>query len=317
MSVIQPAQTNLVLDPAFAKAETERAFGPQIKIAREIVGESVALFQRAFSSSKRDLSDLVVIGVLYRQVVAMFDSAVLNLENGACYAALVPIRAMWEAGLSIEWMLKRGKDQYARQFYVAFVRSQRSWASNLIPGSPEHAALQEARRLSGKQPATDPPAEKVASARETVSGADEILASDKNRDINAKFENLNLKAGRDAAWTKPDPGSIYGLAKELGHLDEYQELYRFLSYPTHGGLMNTHLEFKGVDVNIEHIRSPEDFTIAFNLGVTFGLRSYLQIQDEYRRGEAADFGKRYIERWQQAFRNVPGITIPIEYVRMS
>ncbi len=316
MSVIQPAQTNLVLDPTFAKAETERAFGPQLKMARELVEESVGLFQRAFTTAKRDMSDLVVLGVFYRQVVAMFDSAVLSLENGACYASLVPIRALWEAGISIKWILERGKDHYTRQFYVAFLRNQRSWASNLIPGSPEHVAWQEARRLSGKPPEPDPPSDKIASAQETVATANRILATDKYREMDAKFEKLGIPPGHDTAWTKPDPGSVHGLARELGYLDEYRQLYRYLSYPTHGSLMTAHLNFEGDTVNIEHIRSPDGFKIAFELGVTFALRSYLQIQDEYRYGERADFGKRYVERWQRNFRSVPGMTITTEYVRM-
>jgi hypothetical protein len=39
VSLIQPAQTNLLLDPTYAKAETERIFQPQLTMAREFVEE--------------------------------------------------------------------------------------------------------------------------------------------------------------------------------------------------------------------------------------------------------------------------------------
>ena len=313
MSLIQPAQTNLLLDPTYAKAETERIFQPQLTMAREFVEESSRLLLRAFAASKRDMTDLILIGVLYRQVVAMFDSAVLNLENGACYASLVPIRGMWEAGIALEWMLLRGKEHYARQYFVAFLRAQRSWASNLILGTPERAVSDGARLKSGKEP-FNPAPERIASAREAVESVNYLLAQDIYRDIEAEFEKKKKGPDRDVEWHHPDPGSIYKVAEGLGRLDEYKQIYRYLSYPTHGGLLNTHLEMQEGGAVIEHVRSADTFPRAFEFAICFALRSYLHILDEYRPAEHADFAKRYLERWRQQFHNIPEVVIDPEYL---
>jgi len=47
--------------------------------------------------------DIVLIGALFRQVVATADATILALENGAVYGAQFPLRGLFENALYVEW----------------------------------------------------------------------------------------------------------------------------------------------------------------------------------------------------------------------
>ncbi len=52
------------------------------------------------------MKDIIVLGTLTRQVVAMLDGLELLLANGAVYVAGLQSRALFEASVYIDWILK-------------------------------------------------------------------------------------------------------------------------------------------------------------------------------------------------------------------
>ena len=143
--VIEVPGITKLLDTEGGRSEVRRIYQPQLNLIGEITEYGANLLLRAFATTTtRTVADVVVLPVLFRQVVAMLDAARLCLEGAAVYASFVPTRALWEATLSLEWILKNGKDYWGRQYYVSHLRKRRSWARQSIPGTPDHKRYRQA-----------------------------------------------------------------------------------------------------------------------------------------------------------------------------
>jgi hypothetical protein len=110
---------------------------PWLDLLRDLSNYGSNLIPRCFSSSVRGLKDAVVLGTLLRQVGAMLDGAEVLLSNGAPYAAQLQLRALLEASIYIEWILKSEGDKKSAYYYVRNLRRKRMWANRTQPGSPE------------------------------------------------------------------------------------------------------------------------------------------------------------------------------------
>ncbi len=148
----QAPNVNRILDPSWAKAETERIFGQQLEAARDVCDWGSNLYMRIFDNHEpKDVGSLVIL-MLFRQVLAMLDATVIHLENGAVYAGQAPLRSMLEASWSLEWLLEKGTDFDRRCWYVAFMRAQRAWHRTMIKGTREYWAFRKTgQRAAGVQ----------------------------------------------------------------------------------------------------------------------------------------------------------------------
>lgn len=70
-----------ILDREEAKRHAAQHFADQIALLQDLTNYGSNLVMCAFNSSKKDLSDIVVCGVLLKQIVEMLD-AVETLEGG-------------------------------------------------------------------------------------------------------------------------------------------------------------------------------------------------------------------------------------------
>jgi hypothetical protein len=118
----EPVSTHLILDPAYGREIVQHHLRPQLDAGREIVDYGANLLLRCFLSMERTVGNVMVVGVLFRQAVAALDGFVLCLENGAVDAAEVHSRGALEASLAIEWVLKRGKEEWGRRIWVFSLR---------------------------------------------------------------------------------------------------------------------------------------------------------------------------------------------------
>ena len=132
-----------ILNSDKAKEFIENNFADQVKLFRDLTAYGTNLILRAYDSSKKDLSDIVVCGILLKHIVAMLDAIETLLTNGMVIAAFLPTRSAFEASIYLDWMLFSDKEKKAKCYYIANLRNERQWASRSIKGTPEEQTFNE------------------------------------------------------------------------------------------------------------------------------------------------------------------------------
>src|SRR5207247_804137 len=120
-------------------------------------------------------------------------------DAGAVHAGHAHARAFWEAHLFIDWILEKGKERWARQYYVADIRRELAALRRLIPGTAEHAKFGEMWRecYRGNAPQD---AELASKAPERVQQINALLSKPIYADINTTFQNVPTKRNREPDW---------------------------------------------------------------------------------------------------------------------
>lgn len=292
-----------LLDRTKATSDASRAFKKQLQLLRDIVNYGTNLIPRSFSSSAKELKDLVVIPILLRQVVAMLDAIEVLLSAGIVYSAGLQARALFEASAYVEWILQSDAAKKATFYYVHDVRKQRLWALRLQPQSPE--AEQFAEIAPDLQSLRD--ADAIAAARQSLMEIDENLSQPRFADANAAFDTLKQK-NFDVAWYAPlGVRTFRALVGVLGRTDEYEVFYAWWSGAMHSSGYRQHVRIEEGKVTFNPLRILSDFEVLFRFSAAVTLRTYRKILETYRSGELQTFNRKYLEKWRGAFMNVPKI----------
>ncbi|MBW2647486.1 MAG: hypothetical protein JRE23_15180 [Deltaproteobacteria bacterium] len=129
-----------LIDRDTSVAQLNENFSEILEVLRDVVNYGSNLVPRCFVSSKRTLEDAIVLGVLVRQAIAMFDAIEILLSNAAVYPCHLQTRAIFEVSLYLEWVLQKDTEKRAKYFYVANVRQERVWAMRTQTGSSENVS---------------------------------------------------------------------------------------------------------------------------------------------------------------------------------
>lgn len=70
-----------------------------------------------------------------------------------------------------------------------------------------------------------------------------------------------------------------------------------------------HVRIQSERITFLSIRHPKEFSTKVRLTATIAMDIFMKVLKEYREGECARFGQKYFEKWQQAFRSIPELTI--------
>ena len=130
-----------ILDRVKVESDVKEHFPQALTLLAGVVDYGTHLIVRVFNSSERKIVDLIVIGVLLKQIVLLADAIQLLVSKGAIQAAFLDARVALEASLSIDWILKDDSETKAKHFYVANLRRERLWALRLVDDTPERKAF--------------------------------------------------------------------------------------------------------------------------------------------------------------------------------
>lgn len=277
--------------------------GP-VSYLRKLADYGVDLLQRSFVASERETWDVVLLPTLFRQVIVCLDSIHLQLRVGAVRGAIPSLRSLFEAELSIEWILTQGKERWGRQFYVAELRQQRVWKAVVIPGTPEN---QELLKQAPSALTRVMKAEREA-ARDRIQKIDEHIAENPEfQEINGWFEAEKKKKEPD--WFVPGggPRTRRQMAKKLGRLAEYDVWYGQWSEVHHASRTRGSVAIpERGRMFIEPIRDIEGLAPAIDQVCMIAERTFLRIIDEYRPDDP--FRGKLAGEWKE-LRQVPEIVI--------
>lgn len=297
-----------ILNREEVKAVALQHFAKQTELLRDLANYGSNLIVRAFDSSPKKMAEVVVCGVLLKQVVAMVDAAEVLLSAGCGHASFLPARTAFEASIYIDWIFAGDSERRATRYVVANYRDERLWASRVIPGTAEEIAFTKIAQILG----VDIHAERPTLAGEAsthLTEVDRILAQPYLAAIDQEFTAARGKRKRDPEWYELDGlQSIRQVAEKVDRLPEYEFFYSKGSQVTHTGTYKDHVRFVDSQVRFKPIRHLADVNMLLNFIVTICVGTYKKTLEMYRPGETTAFAKKYLEDWRDPFMNVVPVT---------
>lgn len=275
-------------------------------LLRDLANYGSHLIPRAYSSSDKTLGDVVLIGTLLRQLVAMIDAIEILLCRSAVHAASLQLRTMFEASVYIEWMLAGERENKAAYYYVHNLLRLRRWAMRVQPGTAESSSFKDIMNKAGL------PVDETlgAEGKSQVKEIDRILSQARFAAVRDAFRDWKKQSGRRPAWYSPmGVTDLRDMAIKVHKEPLYVFVYGPGSEVMHTSNYGQHVQFRGERVTFLSIRHPKGFSTTVRLTATIAIATYLKILKEYREGECSRFGQKYVEKWQQAFRSIPQLKI--------
>jgi hypothetical protein len=276
-------------------------YGPQLAVLVDMVNYGSNLIPRAYYSSAKGITEVVVIGVLLKQVVAMLDAVEVLARQGISYAALLQARAAFEASLYIDWILSTDSDNRAKHYVVANLREERQWAQRAIAGTTEQSDFASRfQSLSPNLPARL--AHLDTDAKNNLAEVNSLLGRADFKTIDAAFEQCRKRKKYDPDWyIVLGRQSIRQIAEEVNRVPEYEIFYSRGSDVTHSGLYKDHIKFVRGGFHFKQIRHLSDSHDLLSCSIQMAMHTFMRIIDTYRSGEAPALSKKYIENWRVAY----------------
>ncbi len=301
----QPCLPIINRDEAVEVAKLQLA--PWLKLLEDLVNYGSALIPRAFGSSEKSLGDAIVVGVLFRQVVAMFDALEMLMSNGAVHASNVQLRAMFEASVYIEWMLAGEKEEKAKHYYVFNLLRKRMWALRVQPESQEGKAFRAVMAKAGL-----PLNESLGDVgKSQIAEIDRVLSQPDFATVVANFRLWKKQNGRKASWYSPfGIANLRDLAERVRRESIYVMVYASTSEVMHSSSYEHHIRIGQGKVTIEPVRYFGRFSEVFRFSTIIAMGLFMSVLKAYRGDlEMRLFSQKYVEKWQKFFLNPPRIEI--------
>ncbi len=287
---------------AFASAQLK----PWTNLLRDLANYGSHLIPRAFSSSGKTLGDAVVIGILLRQLVAMIDAIEILLCRSAVHAATLQLRAMFEASVYIDWMLAGDRENKAAYYYVHNLLRNRLWAMRVQSGTAESSSFKGIMNKAGL------PVDEMLGdeGKSQVQEIDRVLSQARFVAVRDEFRDWKKRNGRRPAWYSPlGVTDLRNMAISVNKEPLYVIVYGSGSEVMHASNYGQHVRIQSERITFYSIRHPKQFSTTVRLTATIAIDIFMKILHEYREGECPRFGQKYVEKWQQAFMNIPQLKI--------
>jgi hypothetical protein len=276
-------------------------------LLRDLANYGSHLIPRAFTSSGKTLGDAIVIGTLLRQVVAMIDAIEILLSRSAVHAASLQLRAMFEASVYIDWMLAGDRENKAAYYYVHNLLRLRLWSMRVQSGSAESSEFKAVMDKAGL-----PVDETLGDeGKKQVREIDRILSQARFAKVRDAFREWKKQTRRRPAWYSPlGVTDLRDMAIKVNQEPLYVFIYGTGSEVMHASNYGQHIHFHSERITFHSIRHPKEFLRTVRFTAAVAMETFRIILHEYREEECrTSFPRKYLEKWQQAFRNMPELKI--------
>jgi len=295
--------SDLILNRVSSKSDVEQHFQGALGLLDEIGEYGANLIPRCFNVSSKNVEDIVVLGVMLKQFVGMFESVRILVSDGLISQANLPLRAMLEASLYAEWILKTDSRKRANAYYVANFRAERNHSQKHLAG--DFDSLYEGR-ISKEE------IEAIRSDSQSVlDEVNKLLSQPELSLVDEQFDEVKKNKPYDPNWYKiVGAKSVRGIAIDLDRLTEYDWIYSPTSELAHASVYRTHIRFKSDStISFKPVRILEGITPLLNSTTSAALKTYLMILEHYRPGEVANFARKYVEGWRDRFRSIQSVKV--------
>ena len=143
-----------------------------------------------------------------------------------------------------------------------------------------------------------------------VQEIDRVLSQARFVAVRDEFRDWKKRNGRRPAWYSPlGVTDLRNMAVNVNKEPLYVFLYGPGSEVMHASNYGQHIRIESERITFYSIRHPKEFSTTVRLTATIAIDVFMKILDEYREGERPRFGQKYVEKWQQAFMNIPQLKI--------
>ena len=299
----------LILDRDKAEADVREHFQPQVELLADLVNYGTDLIPRAYSGSQKTTVDVVVCGVLLKQLVAMIDAIEVLIRSGVVHAAFLQARAALEASLYLEWILFSDSEHKANCYVVATLRQERIWAMRSIRGSQEAQTFDPILEELGVDIHALHPS-LGAEAEKYLNEVNRNLSQPPLKAIDEKFNRLRKKRKHDVEWySVAGAETVRKIARDVGRLPLYEFLYSKGSQATHSGLYKDHVRFGKGEVRFRAIRHLRELDELLTMVIPVALGTYHNVLRYYRPGELRAFASQYLKNWRKPFFSIKRVQI--------
>ena len=286
-----------LLDRRKAAREVRERFRQQLEALEDMVNYGSRLVHETYAGSSKTPVDLVVLGVLLKQIVAMADSVLVQVREGIVGPAFLSARAALEALLYLEWILIGDAKFKANCYIVANARHQRLWAERDRQPSAEARAFGRVAAEIGVE------------LRANARLADSIGVLDPDR----TYQGLNIDAsagpgsvrererksqGRAQWFNMAGASSLRRIAQQVGRLAQYHFEYAQGAHVTHHALYRDHVRVDDHGVHLREIRDTADAGELLQSIMQVSLGAFVSVLKHYRPVELRAFGTTYAARWR-------------------
>lgn len=299
-----------ILDRKKHEADVRQHFAKHIDLLVDLANYGSNLIPRAYDSSAKKLEDVIVVGILLKQVVSMIDAVEVLISKGIVSPANLQARAAFEASLYIDWILKGESSKKAKYYYASNLRSRRLWALRSKTGTQEKEVFSQSFRDIGNYDKIVDLDRVEEEANEELKKVDAFLSKPGWAEINKEFEQKkNKKTGAEAYWYRLlGVSSIRQLAKDVGRIGEYDLFYSRGSEIMHAASYKDHVRFSRDTINFLPIRQLKDIHIVLRFITIVAISSFFSILKHYRHGELQSFTRKYVQDWKAAFLDIPSVS---------
>lgn len=284
----------------------EQHFSESLAVLRDMTNYGTNLLPRCLVTSKKTLKDAIILGVMLRQALTMFDAIEILIANASIYPAHLQSRALFEVSVYIDWALKTATDERCAYYYVANLRRDRLWALSTQGGSAKNVS-DESAMAAFEDVAPETSRKLFAEGTKRLDEVNAVLAQPRFLPIDQAFETYRKKhkLTYEPLWHAPlGQKTVRQLAKELDRLREYDVFYSLTSEVVHATSQKSHIHFAEGLLYIDPIRNLEgiDFLLPFSMSMMIHI--YRSILEHYRPDELQNFKRKYMEDWREQYRNI-------------
>ncbi len=280
----------------------------QLELLKSLTDYGTFLIAGTFHTSKKEMSEIIVLLVLLKQVVSMVDAIHVLASNACSEALLLQGRALFEASLYIDFILSGDSNNKAEHYYVSNLRNEVHWNKRTQENETEHQRFSDS--LGDYSSVLENAVKKLGTqAAERITEIEGFLSKPPFDEINNTLLNARGSRPYEASWYKPfGVNSVRQMANTLSRLPEYELFYSPTSEVIHSSAYRKHIQFQGGKISIKQIRDISNLKTAIQFVAAITLRSYRQILMHYRPAQLSEFNSKYIEFWQEPFMNIPNIS---------
>jgi hypothetical protein len=279
------------------KAEAKKTIEIASPMLQETINYSTYVFARFQDSIKKVTPDepLPIIAS-YHHIIGLADGIEVLISQSCVTPAIPLLRSMFEALLTIEYILKEDSQRRSFSWLVCYIHSRLRTYDMLDPSHEQGKKSIEALAREGLDKSMN--LESLPDINRYKQNLQSLLAKPNYSIAEEEYQRIKRKRKHFPNWYSlfEGPGNLRELASFLNRISEYDFLYRYWSSIAHAeALSNLLTRTTSGSPAFKVFRSNKELGQVSKMASTYIIDSTRLIIDKYRHGENQSFATWYLK----------------------
>lgn len=254
-------------------------------LLREIINFASNAYQRCSDSTTDDLDVHIAPLLLYLHLIEMADAVDALIRQSICSPAEILLRSMFEAILSLEYILETDYELRALSWVAFYARHQVEISEQVDPATSTGSKFEEVLDQDNLVASEDFAALKpMADMKRDI--LQRLLNKEHFSPILEWLEHPSHRKIRNWYSLFDGPATLRDLARRMGRHAQYLVLYRGWSQVSHALDISRFLNRAGSqDPTVQLIRDPRGIKTVAGFAATFVLTGTRLVLGKFRPGE--------------------------------